>query len=169
MRFAMFLTMKSVVIGGLCAGALAAGACGDRGAPTSPSAAAAVSPLSASSPRSGDLHATKECSSYTGAAGSFCTITASNLEQIEIGSKVVYASAAGATLLESDVVLDLPGPGNNAAFGHCRLDFATGLGLCTFSGGTGKFTWFEASARVSCPKGETSCTLDGTYRFSPHD
>ena len=25
--------------------------------------------------------------------------------------------------LDSSVVLDPPGPGNNKAFGHCRLDF----------------------------------------------
>jgi hypothetical protein len=34
----------------------------------------------ASSPRSGALHVTKECSAYTGLAGSFCTITSSNLK-----------------------------------------------------------------------------------------
>ena len=74
--------MKFVVIGCLCAGALAAVGCADgRGVPTSPSATAAVSgggddvrhevcprlALSAS-PRSGDLHVTKECSGYTGGA-----------------------------------------------------------------------------------------------------
>jgi hypothetical protein len=34
-------------------------------------------------PRSGDLHVTKECSEYKGLAGDFCTITSSNLEEIE--------------------------------------------------------------------------------------
>ena len=53
---------------------------------------------------------------------------------------MIYAQAAGATSLDSDIVLDPPGRGNNKAFGHCALDFATGIGLCTFSGGTGKFT-----------------------------
>ena len=70
MRFAMFLTMKRVVIGGLCAVALAAGACADgRGAPTSPGAGPSVSPLAASSPRSGDLNVTKECSQIRGPCG----------------------------------------------------------------------------------------------------
>lgn len=45
-------------------------------------------------PRSGDLHVTKECSEDKGLAGDFCTITSSNLEGIEVGSKVVYANAA---------------------------------------------------------------------------
>jgi hypothetical protein len=110
----------------------------------------------------------KECSEYFGQAGEFCTITSSNLEQIEVGSKVIYASAAGATSLDSDVVLDPPGPGNNRAFGHCHLDFATGLGLCTFSGGTGKFTHFHASADVSYVSG-VDWAWDGTYSFSPHE
>jgi hypothetical protein len=53
--------------------------------------AAALAPsVSASSPRRGDLNGTKECSGYTGAAGSFCTITSSNLAAIEVGSKITY-------------------------------------------------------------------------------
>ena len=72
------------------------------------------------SPRSGELHVTKNCSHYTGAAGSFCTITSSNLNAIKVDSRVVYTSAAdftpGVLKLDSDLVID--GPGNNAAFGH---------------------------------------------------
>jgi len=173
MKFAIVLTMKRVVMGCLCAGVLAAVACADgRGIPTSPSVSTAVSGLAAAapaaSPRSGALHVTKECSEYTGLAGSFCTITSSNLKEIEVDSKVFYAKAAGAASLDSDVVLDLPGPGNNTAFGHCRLEFATGVGLCTFSGGTGKFTNFQASANVSY-LGGPNWAWDGTYSFSPRD
>ena len=142
--------MKFVAIGCLCAGALAAVGCADGRGPTSPTTSAAVSGPAATapgnegtvaaslpaSPRSGDLHVTKECSEYTGLAGDFCTITSSNVKAIEVGSRVVYAEAAGLATLDTDVVLDTPGPGNNKAFGHCTLDLATGLGLCTFSGGT---------------------------------
>ena len=127
---------------------------------------ALVPSVSAASPRSGDLHVTKECSEYTGLAGAFCTITSSNLKSIQVGSKVVYASPAGATGLDTDITLEV-GPGN-AAFGHCQLDFATGLGLCTFSGGTGRFTWFQASVDVSY-LGGPSWGWDGTYSFSPGD
>ena len=109
---------------------------------------------------------TKECSEYTGQAGSFCTFTSSNLKAIEVGSRVVYASAAGAAALDSDVTL-VVGPGNTA-FGHCHLEFATGVGLCTFSGGTGKFTHFQARANVSY-LGGPNWAWDGTYSFSPHD
>jgi len=180
-KFANPLTTKRVVLGCLCGWALATVACaGGPGSPTSPSANAAVSGLAAaapgtvalsvleSSPRSGDLHLTKECPEYTGLAGSFCTITASNLKEIEVGTRVVYASAASATALDSDVVLDAPGPGNNAAFGHVHLDRTTRTGVLTLSGGTGKFTWFHASVDISFVATRV-WHLDGTYSFSPRD
>ncbi len=118
--------------------------------------------------RSGDLHVTKECSAYTGTAGSFCTITSSNLAQIKVGSKVFYDQNGGipAGLLDSNVILDA-GNGNRAV-GRCTLDFATGLGLCTLSDGTGQFAGFQARLDVSPPKSASdNWHWDGTYRFSP--
>ena len=56
---------------------------------------AEVDPASPPSARTRSLHVTKECSEYGGVAGSFCTITSSNLNAIKPGSRVVYASAAG--------------------------------------------------------------------------
>ncbi|HEY8171859.1 MAG TPA: hypothetical protein VIH21_02130, partial [Dehalococcoidia bacterium] len=44
--------------------------------------------------RSGFLRVTKECLQYTGQAGSFCTITSSNVPEIKVGSKVFYGQAA---------------------------------------------------------------------------
>jgi hypothetical protein len=155
------------VIACLFAGALAAVGC--SGTPTSPGATPGVGGLSLSaSPRSGEIHVTKECSEYTGLAGSFCTITSSNVKAIEVGSKVFYAEAAGATALDSDIVLDVPGPGNNKAFGHCALDLLTGLGLCTFSGGTGKFTWFNARVDVTNTP-DSLWHWNGTYSFNPRN
>jgi len=120
------------------------------------------------SPRSGALHLVKNCEESTGLAGSFCTITESNIDQIPIGSKVFYALADGPTLTDSDITIEPPAPGNNRAFGHCRLDFITELGLCTLSGGTGKFKWVVATAVVS-HAGGFDWALDGTYSFSPRD
>lgn len=124
--------------------------------------------LSASSPRSGELHATKECSQYTGAAGSFCTITSSNLNAIKPGSRVVYASAVGDPtpgFLKSDLVID--GPGNNNAYGHVVLDLSTSTGVVTLSGGTGKFAHFHAGPIVvACPV-QPNCSWDGPYNFDP--
>ena len=71
-------------------------------------------------------------------------------------------------MLDTDVTLDPPGPGDNQAFGHCRLDLASGVGLCTFSGGTGKFTHFEASAAVSS-LGRPKWAWNGTYSFDPRE
>ena len=182
MRFAMVLT-KGVVVGCLSAGSLVVGACVDgSGTPTSPTASAAAAGLAPAAPgtqttpgqaaslsaRSGDLRVTKDCTTSTGQPGSFCTITSSNVKAIEVGTRVVYLQAAGATALDSDVVLELPGPGNNTALGHCLLDFATRAGLCTFSGGTGKFTHFQARAAVSS-LGNRNWAWNGPYTFSPQD
>src|SRR5690349_8697365 len=122
-------------------------------------------------PRSGELHVTKECTQFTRLAGGFCTITSSSLEQIEVGTKVIYTSASGPTVLDSDVTLDGPGPGNNKAFGHVVLALQAGLGTVTFSGGTGKFTHFSGSVvvtRVGVPSLKT-WRWDGTYSFDPRD
>jgi hypothetical protein len=118
--------------------------------------------VSADSTRNGQLHVTKECSQDKGAAGDFCTITSSNLAEIKVGSKVFYDQAAGIPtgLLDSNVVLDA-GQGNRA-LGRCTLDLTTGLGLCTFSDGTGQFTGFHARVDVDCRSG---CRWDGTYSF----
>jgi hypothetical protein len=117
------------------------------------------------------LHVTKECSEYKGLPGSFCTITSSNLKQIEVGSRVVYANALVDGKLDSDLILDPPGPGNNIAFGHVTLDLTTtpARGLVTFSGGTGKFRHFQATVVVSLLNGGPDWNWDGPYSFSDRD
>jgi len=122
----------------------------------------ASSAANTGTPRSGELHVTKECSQYFGHAGEFCTITTSNLNAIDADTRVVYTSAAGAAGLESDLVLD--GPGNNDAFGHVTLSFLTGTGVVTFSGGTGRFNGFHASVAVTY---DGVWHWDGTYSFTP--
>jgi hypothetical protein len=96
------------------------------------------------SDRSGELHVTKECLPPIGQAGSFCTITSSNLAEIKVNSKISYDQAPGipSGLLDSNVVLDA-GDGNRAV-GRCTLDLTSLLGLCTSSDGTGQFTGFHA-------------------------
>ena len=130
---------------------------------------AALAPAVAASPRSGDVHITKECSVFAGQAGGYCTITSSNIKAIPVGSRVIYLSAlTNYPILDTDIMLDPPGPGNNKAFGHVHLDLSTGSGLVTFSGGTGKFTWFHASADVSY-LGGVDWGWEGMYEFSPRD
>jgi hypothetical protein len=121
-------------------------------------------PASASA-RGGALHVTKECSHYTGAAGSFCTITGSNLKSIKANSKVVYATAANADgSLISDITIY---SGHNKIYGHVSL---TSAGMwVTLSGGTGKFRHFAAKAVVSVDS-TGLWHWDGTYRFGDrHD
>jgi len=131
---------------------------------------AGTASVSAFGERDRPLHVTKECSQYTGAAGSFCTITSSNLGRIKVGSRVYYDQAAGtpAGLLDSNVVLDA-GNGNRAV-GRCTLDLTTGLGICTFSDGTGRFAGFNARVQVSPPSGAgDDWHWEGAYSFSDLD
>lgn len=117
---------------------------------------------SESSVRHGTLHVTKDCLGYTGEAGSFCTITSSNLPAVSVGSKVFYFQplVVSTGLLDSNVVLDA-GNGNRA-IGRCTLDLATNLALCTFSDGTGELAGFHA--RVNGSGTFASYHWDGTYK-----
>jgi hypothetical protein len=132
----------------------------------------APKPLAPGSPefaRSGTFHIEKDCGAYGGGAGDSCTITSSTLEQIERWSTITYASRAEGASLNTDVVLDLPGPGNNEAFGHCVINLSpvsvgTVVGECTLSGGTGKFTRLHASVAVSYIGGP-NYAWDGSYSF----
>ncbi len=120
-------------------------------------------------PRSGVLHLTKDCSQYTFQAGSFCTVTSSNINAIQPGSKVVYGSAANVALdvLDSDLVID--GPGNDTVFGHVVLDLSTLTGTVWLSGGTGAFAHFHAGPlAVACPAYPV-CSWVGPYSFGPNN
>jgi len=127
---------------------------------------AGLAPGVAASPRSGDLHVTKECGDYDGLAGQFCTFQSSNIKAIERGDRIVYAEDAGPGSLDTDVVI-VGGPGNIAT-GHCTLVFASLPGRCTFYGGTGMFTHFRASVAVSVDEYGT-WHWEGTYSFRPQD
>jgi hypothetical protein len=88
-------------------------------------------------PRGGDLVVAKECSGFVPTNNPpYCQITSSSLKQIEVGSKIFYLDPDGlGTPAGGAVVLDLPRPGNNKAFGTC---FLGGDPMhCEFSGGTG--------------------------------
>ena len=118
-----------------------------------------------STPRSGALHVTKECSDYHGQAGEFCTITSSNIEQIKPDMRVVYHQAMTPAGLDSDLVLSAV-QGSSAAYGHVVLNSTTSH--ITFSGGTGKFSGFHADATVS-QDSKGLWHWDGTYSFTPND
>jgi hypothetical protein len=126
-----------------------------------------ITSVSASFARSGSLQVEKECSDYQGQPGQFCTITSSSISEITPGSKVFYTQPLGvpAGMLDSNVVLDA-GEGNRA-IGRCTLDLSTGLGLCTFSDGTGHFAGFHARVEVSAPAhAGDDWHWRGTYGFN---
>jgi hypothetical protein len=120
----------------------------------------------AASERSRHFHVTKNCSAFTGNPGSFCTITSSDLTEIEVGSTIYYdypiVLPTPTGLLDTDIVLYV-GTGNWAV-GHCTLDATTNLGICTFSDGTGPLAGFQARINVSSTDG-INYTWDGTYSF----
>jgi hypothetical protein len=122
-------------------------------------------------PRSGVLHVEKECSHIS---DNYCTITASDLNAIDVGMNVVYTDLhVEGTELISHLYVD--GPGNNDADGYVELDLTPGpnqfSGPIVFSGGTGRFSGFHANLWVTCEPGGSPCAWDGTYKFTPpgHD
>ena len=125
-----------------------------------------ASQVSAAAERRGEIHATKECSQYFGASGQFCTFTSSDLSALKVGTKIYYVQAAFILPfgLDSNVILDA-GNGDRAT-GRCTVDFFTGVGLCTFSDGTGAFAGFRARVVVT-PTSQVNYRWDGTYSFSP--
>src|SRR5262249_45958693 len=109
------------------------------------------------------LHVTKECSQYTGEAGSFCTITASNAAAIPVGSKVVYAKAATAEGgLDTDIVISTPS--GDTAYGHVVLDGATEKGKVTLAGGTGHLAKASGDLAVA-PLDKPNYSWDGPYSY----
>ena len=120
-------------------------------------------PQSETSPRSGTLSVTKECSEFTGEAGSFCTITSSNFDAIPVGSKVVYTDAATADGgLDTDIVVETPS--GDAAHGHVVLDGATERGTVTLKGGTGELANLSAELAVA-PLDQPNYSWDGPYSY----
>jgi hypothetical protein len=146
--------------------------------------------------RSGVFQIKKYCSPTgdSGAAGSYCTITYSNLPEIIVppaclnqppspcGSSVFYTEAnvspatpeGGSIGLDSTVVLYVGTM--DWAVGRCTLDInanpATGpIGLCTFSDGVGSLAGFTARVSVSwlgphVDQGN-GYAWNGTYSFNP--
>jgi hypothetical protein len=129
-----------------------------------------AAPVSAASPRTGELHATKDCSTYFGRPNDYCTITSSSLDVIKVGSKIYYDQAAGIPtgLLDSNVVLDA-GNGDRA-MGRCTVEFSDNHGLCTFSDGTGHFAGFRARVNVTpftASPTNVDYRWDGEYSLNP--
>ncbi|MDX6707031.1 MAG: hypothetical protein QOI48_2877 [Solirubrobacteraceae bacterium] len=129
-------------------------------------------PALAAAPRIGILHLTKECSEYTGEAGSFCTITSSNLNAFPVGTHdIAVAAAAADGALNTDLIFDT---GTDRAFGHLVICGPCRVGKITFDGGTGAFKTFHARLVIYCPASRVTlpdgrvvdCRIDGLYWFA---
>jgi len=117
----------------------------------------------ASDPQNGTMHVTKECSEYTGEAGSTCTITASNFDLIPVGSVIVYAEAVTADgNLDTDLVINTPS--GDVANGHVILHGATQTGMVTLAGGTGQLANLSADLVVA-PLDAPNYSWDGPYSY----
>ena len=119
-------------------------------------------PLASATPRSGTLEGGQGVLELHGRAGFVLHVLF--LER-RLGPGRHEYPLSPAESNSSDAILDPPGPGNNKAFGYCNLP--DGLnGVCTFTGGTGKFTHFRATITVSY-LGELNYHWEGPYSFSP--
>ncbi|HEY8196063.1 MAG TPA: hypothetical protein VIG04_03750 [Gemmatimonadales bacterium] len=145
--------------------------CSDTAAPNQ---LAADGSSAKSSRKHGELHLTKECSEYTAKAGSFCTITKSNLDVITVGTREFALRDADlvAGTLNSDGLLYVKD--GELTLNHCDISniFATEgvIGNCTFSGGIGHLSGFRAKVVVSVNKDDPNkADFDGTYSFRDRD
>ena len=120
-----------------------------------------------SSCRRGQLHITKLCTNYTGAAGSYCTVATSNLSELPSGTTVYYDQAFGipAGNLDSNVMLYVSS--GNWAVGRCTVEAATGKGLCRVVDGVGPLAGFSARVTVVIDPKTLITYWDGTYSFDP--
>ncbi|MBC7479192.1 MAG: hypothetical protein H7317_14025 [Pseudorhodobacter sp.] len=90
----------------------------------------------------------KECSKFTAHSGDFCTVTASDLAAIPVGSWVFYLGPVlGPVILSTEVVLDAGG--GNLALGYCSVELAKSAGACTFRAGSGTLTGFQAIVNLT--------------------
>ena len=156
MTYRIALPVLALIVAGACSGKDATGPSGKL----APRAANA----DLESARSGYLHAVKNCEGYGGLPGQSCTLTSTNLKQIPGGTKVVYASAPAAGVLESDITLYPPGNGGSVAFGHVSLNIVAKTGTAWITGGTGRFKHFRATVAIAYVSGR-NWTWDGPYTY----
>ena len=111
----------------------------------------------------GTLKVTKECSKYTGEAGSYCTIVSSNCDAIANGSKIVYTEAATTSGgLDTDIVINTPN--GDIGYGHVVLDGATETGKVTLKGGTGQLSKLSGDL-VIAPLEKPNYSWVGPYSY----
>jgi hypothetical protein len=125
----------------------------------------------------GQIHVQKVCpttgpnATFTGAPGSYCTITVSDFAALPANVTKVYydepqALPIGTVAFRDSKVIVYVGTGNWAT-GRCTVDFSTGSGLCGVSDGMGTLAGFSARINVRIDFATGITYWDGTYGFSP--
>jgi hypothetical protein len=119
--------------------------------------------VSASTPHT--LTLVKDCSKFTGAVPSYCTVTTSNVAAIPVGSRIWYYGPviSSSVFLSSTIVIN--DGHHNTATGYCNLDARSGVGLCIVWKGTGTLTGFHAIVNVSVDQAGL-WHYDGRYYFT---
>jgi hypothetical protein len=111
------------------------------------------------------LNLVKECSSFDGKPGTFCSITDSSFAAIPVGSKIFYyGPVIGPAILSTSIMLDA-GDGNTA-IGNCSVEPNKNYGTCTFWAGSGTLRGFQALVTLSPVDGKAgSFHWDGFYNI----
>ncbi len=137
---------------------------------------AAPHPAAAQEGQKGQIHVQKVCpttppATFTGAPGSYCTITISDLAALPANVTRVYYDEPSTIpigpvgFLDSKVVVYVAT--GNWATGRCTVDWSTGLGLCSVSDGVGPLAGFSARIDVRIDFMTGTTYWDGTYSFNP--
>ena len=110
------------------------------------------------------IHLVKDCSTHDGVAPTFCTVSASDVDAISVGTKVWYLGPVltNSYFLSSNVRLD--DDRRNTATGYCIFQSKTAVGLCTFWEGTGRLTGFVAIFDITIDE-VGLWHMDGSYYF----
>jgi hypothetical protein len=110
------------------------------------------------------IHLVKDCSTMDGVAPTFCTISASDVDAIPVGTKVWYLGPVltNSYFLSSNVRLD--DDRRNTATGYCIFQSKTAVGLCSFWEGTGRLTGFVAILDITIDEAG-QWHMDGSYYF----
>ena len=111
--------------------------------------------LSADSPHD-DLLLTKTCDTDV-----HCTVITAESGPLPEGTEADYFPSQSGHVFSSEVVLTTPD--GDTARGHCAVSNTTGVGKCTFTGGTGALEGFHAIVQVSFA--DDVFTWEGKYHF----
>lgn len=118
----------------------------------------------------GQIHIQKVCPSttFTGANGSYCSVTVSDQVALPIATKIYYNGLPAVqegeqAFLDSPVVVYVGT--TDWAIGRCTVNLANAQGLCIVTDGVGRLAGFSARIDVRIDFATGVTYWDGTYSF----